>query len=643
MLKMMRENLKHLKWILWFVVFIFVLLIFVDWGAGRLRGGGMQGVAAKVAGIEITEQEFLKEVKATDDRLRSLYGQQYETLRQNLDLGQIALASLVNNKLLLREAAKLKLVVSDEELAERIKSISVFRKEDGSFVGAEVYARILAANQTTPEEFEARLRDEMLLEKLGKVLREGIVIPDQEVEREYRKRNETATFDLLFVTAEHYFPTTRASEAEAKAYYDSHPSEFTHGEQLKLRYLLVDPARLRQTLPVEEARIAEYYQTHQQEFQSPEEVKARHILLRPESLGEDAWGQARKRAEAVLAKAKAPGADFAALAREYSEDPGSKESGGDLGWFSRGRMVKEFEEAVFAARPGEVTGPVRSQFGYHIILVEDKRPARTKPLSEVREVIRFKLTENLADAEASKRATALKEKIVAEKLAKPEQWQALADSVTSSNVTPFFSLEEGLVPGLGRDPGFVEELKKAKEGFVGGPRRTPRGWVVYRVEATRKAGKTPFEEAKEEAMEGARRLLALDRVRAELAGRQGEPLGALAAAYGVQLVPVKEFHRGTSIPGVGVSTALEEAVFATPVGGVSQPVVVGERGVAVVAVQEKKVASPQEVAAGKEALRRSLVEDQLQKLLDTLLAEAKRNQPMTVNQELLARFKPQQG
>jgi len=106
---------------------------------------------------------------------------------------------------------------------------------------------------------------------------------------------------------------------------------------------------------------------------------------------------------------------------------------------------------------------------------------------------------------------------------------------------------------------------------------------------------------------------------------------------------VKEFSRGTSSPGVGVSTALAEAVFATPVGGVSQPVVVGERGVAVVAVQEKKVASPQAVAAGKEALRKSLVEDQLQKLLDTLLAEAKRNQPMTVNQELLARFKPQQG
>jgi len=643
MLKMMRENLKHLKWVLWFVVFVFVLLIFVEWGAGRLRGGGMQGVAARVAGIEISEMEFLREVRETDERLRSLYGQQYETIRQSVDLGQIALANLVNNKLLLREAAKLKLEVSDQELADRILSFSVFRTQDGSFVGPEVYARILAANRTTPEEFEARLREEMLLEKLGKVLREGIVIPDAEVEREYRKRNESATFDLVFVTAERYFPTTHATEAEAKAYYDSHPSQFTHGEQVKLRYLLVDPTRLRQTLPVDEARIAEYYQTHQEEFASPEEVKARHILVRPEGQGEDAWEKARARAEAILAKAKAPGADFAALAREYSEDPGSKESGGDLGWFSRGRMVKEFEEAVFAAKPGVVTEPVRSQFGYHIILVEGKRPARTKSLDEVRELIRFKLTENLADAEASKRATALKEKIVAEKLVKAEQWQALADNVVSSNLTPFFSLEEGIVPGLGRDPAFLEELKKAKEGFVGGPRRTPRGWVVYRVEKTRKAGQTPFEEAKEEATEGARRLKALERVRAELAGRRGEPLASIAASYGVQLVPVSDFHRGTSVVGVGVSTALEEAVFATPVGDVSQPVVVGERGVALVAVKEKKVASPQEVAAGKEALRRSLVEDQLQKLLDTLLAEAKRNQPMTVNQELLAKFKPQQG
>ncbi|KDA53786.1 hypothetical protein EG19_02925 [Thermoanaerobaculum aquaticum] len=643
MLKIMRENLKNLKWILWFVVFIFVLLIFVDWGTGRLRGGSMEHVAARVAGIEISERDFLREVRQTDERLRSLYGQQYELIRSQLDLGQLALSNLINNALLVEQAKKLKLQVSDQELAERILSFPVFRKEDGSFVGEEIYARILAANQTTPEEFEAELREGLLIEKLQKVLRQGIVIPDAEVDREYRKRNENASFQLLFVTAERYFPSTQATEAEAKAYYDSHQSQFIHGEQIQLRYLLVDPVRLRQNMPVDEARVAEYYQSHLSEFQEPETVHARHILVRPEGDGEDAWRKAQERAMAVLRKAQAPGADFAALAKEFSEDPGSKESGGDLGWFERGRMVKEFEDAVFAMQPGEVKGPVRSQFGYHIILLEGKRPARQKPLSEVRDVIRFKLTEGLADAEASKRATALKEKITAGKLTTEEQWRGLADEVVSSNVTPFFSLDEGVVPGLGREPGFLEELKKAKEGFVGGPRRTPRGWVVYRVEKTRKAGQTPFAEAKDEAMEGARRLKALERLKAELAARRGEGLAKLAATYGVQVTPVKDHYRGTSIPGVGVAQVLEEAVFATPVGALTDVVVVGERGVALAQVEAKKVVTPAEVAAGREALRKSMVEDELQKLIDAMLAEAKRNQPMTLNRDLVERFKPAQG
>ena len=165
-------------------------------------------------------------------------------------------------------------------------------------------------------------------------------------------------------------------------------------------------------------------------------------------------------------------------------------------------MVKEFEDAAFGLKPGEISAPVKSQFGYHIIQLEERRAAATRPLTEVRDVIREKLVEGLADAEGNRRATALRDKIDAAKLTTDDQWHSLADDVVTSNVTPFFGAQDEMIAGLGRDPELLAEAKAAKEGFVGGPRHSSRGWVVYRVAKIRPAGTTPFAEAKDEATRG---------------------------------------------------------------------------------------------------------------------------------------------
>lgn len=642
MLKLMRDNLKNLKWILWFVVFVFVLLIFVDWGAGRGQGRGMEGLAAKVGGSVITEAQFLRELRGTEERYRQQYGEQWEQLRRQVDLPSMTLQTMIDREIMLRHATRMGFRISDEELLQRIVSFPGLQREDGTFVGAELYARILRANQTTPEEFEAALRRDMLLEKMQNALLGSIVVPDAEVEREYRRRNEKASFEVLFVGSNMALDRVSASEAEARAYYDNHPETFTHGEQRKLSYLLVDNLRLRRTLTVPESQIVEYYNTHQDEFQLSEEVRARHILIRPESNDDAGWQAAQARLREVARRAIAPGADFAALARETSDDEGSKAAGGDLGWFGRGRMVKEFEDAVFALQVGQVSGPVKSQFGYHIIKLEDRRPAGLQPLEEVRERVRDKVVEGLADAEGSRRAAALREKIEAAKLATDEQWRALADDVVTSNTTPFFAPGEP-IPGIGRDPELLAELDKAKQGFIGGPRRTPRGWIVYRVAQFRKAGTTPFEEAKQEAEEGARREKAVALLRQELEGRRANLASAafstVAPLVGGVANTVSDHTRGAAIPGVGVAQALEDAVFATPVGGVTAVVGVGERGVAVAKVTAKTTVSQQEFERDKETIRTSLVQSELEKLLGAMLAEEKREHPPTVNQALLARFK----
>jgi peptidyl-prolyl cis-trans isomerase D len=646
MLKTLRDQFKHLKWILWFVVFLFVFFIFVDWGTGRASKRGLAGVAARIGSVSISEAQFLKEMRTTEQRYRSMYGEQFETIRNQIDLASMTIQNIVDRYLLLEEARKMGLGVTDKEVLDKIMSFPAFKRSDGSFVGEDLYARILRANQSSPEEFEESLRQELVLDKLQQALGAGVVIPGSDVEQEYRRRNESTSFEVLFIPATREPAGLTVADTETKAYYDANQARFSHPAQRQLRYLLIDDAKLRRTLSVPESQISEYYASHQQEFQQPEELHVRHILIRPKSQDGAGWQDAQTRAREVSAKVMAPGADFAALARQYSEDPGSKDSGGDLGWFPRGRMVKEFEDAAFRLSPGEVSAPVKSQFGYHILKLEGRRPGGLRSLAEAHDLIKEKLLEGLADAEGNRRATALREKIDAAKLTTDEQWHALADDVVTSNVTPFFAQEE-VVPGIGRDPELLAEVGAAKEAFVGGPRRSSRGWIVYRVARVRPAGVTPFEEAKEEAREAVKRTKALEALRKELEAKRVSlgvgPLNAQAVGLGGTVQTVSDHRRGASIPSVGVSRNLDDAIFATPVNALTPVVTVGDRGVAVARLTAAKPFDPQAFAKEKPALRDSMAKEELNRMLSALLAEAKRANPVVINPEVVDRFKPKRG
>lgn len=647
MLKQLRDSFQSLKFILWFVVFVFVLLIFVDWGTGRAGRSdrGLEGVAAKVGNREISEDQFLRELRSTEERFRSMYAQQYEAFKRQLDIPTMTLQGMVDRILLVEAADRMGLTVSDQEVLDKILSFPAFRKEDGSFVGPELYERILRGSQTNPDEFEASLRQEMVLERLQQALSAGVVVSDEEITAEFRRRNETASGEALFLPLDKKLSEATATDAEAKAFYDANSTRFTHPDQWQLRYLLVDKARLRRTLTIPDKQIEEYYTSHLQEYRSEEEVHARHILIKV--AGQDAASEqaALAKAEEIRKKALAPGADFAALARQYTEDEGGKVSGGDLGFFARGRMVEEFSQAAFALAPGGISAPVKSQFGYHIIKVEERKPAGQRSLDEVRESIRGTLADGLADGEGSRRAAALREKIDAAKLTTEEQWKALADDVVTSNVTPFFE-RDGFIQGLGRDPELMAEVAGAKEGFIGGPRRTPRGWILYRVAQVRKAGQSPFEEVKAQALEAVKREKAAAACAQELEARRASLVGAdlqvVATSIGGRVEKFGDHRRGMAISGVGMSQALDETVFATPVNGLSSVVKIADRGAVVVRVTAVKLADPVQLEKDRASLRDGLVQTEVQRLQQSLLSEAKGKQNVTINSALLARFKPEQ-
>ncbi|HHQ48589.1 MAG TPA: hypothetical protein ENK19_06860, partial [Acidobacteria bacterium] len=365
-LKLMRDNLKHLKWILWFVVLVFILLVFVDWGTGRQRGS-REGAAIRIGKTSITEQQFIQDLRSTENRMQRLYGKQWSQIRDKINLAEQTAQQLIQRQLLVDEAHRAGLVVSDREIQDQILSYPAFTREDGTFVGDAAYQRILRANQMTPAMFERQIRQDLLIQKLQDVLRQGVLLTDAEVKAEVRRQRESADFDLAMVGLQPFLAKVSASDDEVKAYYAAHKEELKQPEQRVIRYLVVETNTLRRLLPVSDKEIGEYYKDHLDEFREGEKAHAAHILIRiPSNGGAEAEAKAKLLAEQV-AKLARKGADFAELAKKYSQDPGSKDKGGDLGWFERGRMVKAFDEAVFSHKPGEIVGPIKSQFGYHII------------------------------------------------------------------------------------------------------------------------------------------------------------------------------------------------------------------------------------------------------------------------------------
>jgi peptidyl-prolyl cis-trans isomerase D len=457
-LKWLRDNLRHLKFILWGVVAVFVLLVFVDWGAGRAGGPGGGGAAVRVGDRSVSEEEFLSEMQRLNQRLSQLYGERWNELRSQVDLAGQTASYFIDRELQLEEAKRVGIRVTDEELREAILKNPTFTDENGEFLGAETYQRIIRAYfRMSPQEFERRFTEDLIIGKLNGLLERGVWVSDKEAEQAFRQQREVADFDAVQLRYENHLGDVTVSEEEARAASDLTAEDYHRDDQRVIRYQLVETSKLRRLLPVEDDDLRAFYEEHQEEFLEGEQANARHILIRlaPDASSEQE-AATKLRADAV-AQMASTGADFAELAAKHSEDPGSKDNGGDLGWFARGRMVPEFEEAVFSAKPGDLVGPIKSQFGYHIIRIEGFRPEHQRPFEEVEEQIRFRVTEGRASAEVEVRATALANRLKSEQTEGQEAWQAIADEdeAVVLNQSPPFAAEE-VIPGLGEGSQIAE-------------------------------------------------------------------------------------------------------------------------------------------------------------------------------------------
>ncbi|NOY67957.1 MAG: peptidyl-prolyl cis-trans isomerase [Deltaproteobacteria bacterium] len=369
-------------------ILLFIIVIaFVLMGAGTFYAQRNRKLAS-VNGEPITVEQYQQEYNRLLANIRSQFqGNISDELIEKMNLKKQALDSLTEQVLLKQSADKLGLHVPGKELVAAITQIPSFQ-HNGVF-NQKQYQYVLRQNHLTPKTFESLQKDSMITGRVKTFVGNSVQVSDSEVRQYYNGENAAINIDVVvFDPAE--IKDVKATDAEIKADFKAHGEDYKTEPEIKTRYVRFAPESYLSEVTVTDDGVNLYYSEHPDEFNAPETVTARHILLKLDNKADDALVAKRKKeAESIAEKAKG-GEDFEKLAKAFSEGP-SKDKGGFLGTFKRGDMVKPFSDAAFSMKPGEISDPVRTRFGWHIIKVEKHEDASVKPLDKVADTIRKKL------------------------------------------------------------------------------------------------------------------------------------------------------------------------------------------------------------------------------------------------------------
>jgi peptidyl-prolyl cis-trans isomerase D len=347
---------------------------------------------AKIGDVKISPQQFQEALREQQDRLRAQLGGQFDSkLLDTPEARKAILDDLVDQRLLVLEANKRKLVAGDEAIRRTVGSIDAF-KVDGKF-SSERYEAALRNQGMTPAGFEAQLRQDLTVQQLAGALGQSGLVARTVSDRVIAMQTETRNVQESRIALDGYLGQVKLADGAAKKFYDENAKQFETPEQAKAEYLVLSMETIGAQMAVSDAEIKSWYDGHKDRYAVPEERRASHILIASEKVGKD---KAKSRAEELLAEIRKNPSSFAELAKKNSDDPGSAAKGGDLGFFGRGMMVKPFEDTTFALKDGEISGVVESDFGFHIIKLTGIHAAKEKPLAEVRGEIEEELRKTAA-------------------------------------------------------------------------------------------------------------------------------------------------------------------------------------------------------------------------------------------------------
>lgn len=381
-----------------FVLLLFIFPSFAFFGLeGYTRFSEGNNAVAKVAGTSITQQEFDAAQREQMERIRQMFGGQFDpAMLDTPEARQGVLDGLIAQRVIAAEATSNRLSVSDQALQQTILGIPGIIGQDGKF-DSERYKSLLAAQGMTPAMYEARLRQDLTMQQVSGSVQDTAFAPKTVASRLSDLNDQERTVqEAVFKTGD-YASQVKVTDEMLKAYYEKHAKQFEVPEQVKAEYVVLNSDAVAAQINVSDADIKAYYDQNAARYSEEEQRRASHILIKADKSASAAdKAAAKEKAEKLLAQVRKNPADFAKLAKENSQDPGSAERGGDLDFFGKGMMVKSFEDAAFKLKQGEISDVVESDFGYHIIQLTAVKPAVVKPLDEVKSQIAADIKKQLA-------------------------------------------------------------------------------------------------------------------------------------------------------------------------------------------------------------------------------------------------------
>ncbi len=636
----MRKNVKSLAPTLWIVIAAFIITIFAVWGGGVGGSGGSRAAdtLVQVGKKKISADLYFQNLRQQLEILQREYKDLNRNFIQQLNIPQQVLEQLIQQELLLQQAQEMGLAATDEEIREKIMSYPVFNPE-GKFVGFEQYKRILEYNRIPISSFEQNLQKEIIIDKLIQVLTAGVTVTEEEIWENYKKRNESAKLEYILSETEKIDIEEDPSSAAIQAYFEENKEKFQIPEKREGTLVFFQTEDLKEEVGVEDSDIEKYYKDNRSQFEEPEKIKVSRIYLPYEDKDPNL---VRAETQSLLDKVRS-GEDFAALAKANSKDEKAQD-GGDWGLYDWKRLASQEQDEIERLAVGTSSDLIELDDGISFIMITEKEPPLTKPLSEVRDRIVTILEDQFARELAEKKISHLK------KQAEKENNLDVAAQKMGLKIRQTGLLKQGQeIQEIDPSGTVSQTLFTIEKQEISDPVYTYKGLGLVQLKNTVPTHQATFEEAQEEAktelITVKKKEKALDKmlqVKRELANTDME---TLAKTYKLEYKTAEEHKREQYLSVVGENEDIDRLAFSLPIGEVSEPVEF-ETGYALLRVLDRKEVTREDFETNRKEEKDTLLSEKQNKFLQSYLFKLRESKGvkikydlfLKINSDILSRF-----